>query len=131
MSLPHDPSDNRLAGSAILQRGLSRFNLGQFFDAHEDLEEVWRSILHENPARRHLQGFVQLAVAFHHESTGNFVGARSVLERAMNNLRGAESSFPDFDFALLRMNLADWQKYLAAGAQRPNAPQIVSRKTRL
>jgi predicted metal-dependent hydrolase len=95
-----------------LQNGLALFNAGRFFDAHEVLEDVWREVPRHSPLRRHLQGLVQLAVAFHHESTGNHVGARSVLERAMRNLDGADSSFPDLDLDRLRAELALWRRYL-------------------
>jgi len=98
------------------KRGLDLFNRAHFFDAHEALEDVWRSLPHDRPSRRHLrlhvQGMVQLAVAFHHESTGNLVGARSVLERAIRNLNGADSSFPEVDFDRLRAELIPWRKYL-------------------
>jgi hypothetical protein len=56
---------------------------------------------------------VQLAVAFHHHSTGNFLGARSVLERGLRNLRGAEGSFPDLEIEQLRADLAVWQVFLS------------------
>jgi len=98
------------------KRGLDLFNRAHFFDAHEALEDVWRSVPRDQPSRRHLrlhvQGLVQLAVAFHHESTGNHVGARSVLERAMRNLNGADRSFPEIDFVRLRADLMPWRKYL-------------------
>ncbi len=96
--------------------GLDLFNRAHFFDAHEALEDVWRSLPRDRPSRRHLrlhvQGLVQLAVAFHHESTGNHLGARSVLERALRNLNGADSSFPEIDFDRLRAELIPWRKYL-------------------
>jgi uncharacterized protein len=111
-----------------LSRGIDLFNRAHFFDAHEVLEDVWRPLPRDRPLRRHLQGMVQLAVAFHHESTGNHVGARSVLERAMRNLNGADSSFPDLDLDRLRAELADWQKHLASAAPRPKTPQIATRK---
>jgi hypothetical protein len=53
-----------------------------------------------------------VAVAFHHQSKGNHVGARSVLERAMRNLNGADSSFPDLDLDRLRADLAFWRQHL-------------------
>ena len=95
------------------QHGATLFNSGQFFEAHEALEDVWRDAATDSRLRCHLQGFVQLAVAFHHHSTGNFVGARSVLERALHNLDGAEESFPELDWTILRSNLAAWRQYLA------------------
>jgi predicted metal-dependent hydrolase len=107
-------------------RGVDLFNRAHFFDAHEVLEDVWRSIPYDGPLdqssrrhfRLHLQGMVQLAVAFHHESRGNLVGARSVLARAMRNLNGADSSFPDLDLDRLRAELTVWLRYLddSAGA---------------
>ena len=100
-------------------KGLDLFNRAHFFDAHEVLEDVWRSAADDQHRRRHLQGMVQLAVAFHHESTGNNLGARSVLERAMRNLKGAESSLPDVDLDRLRADLAPWRRYL--DSQQPAA----------
>src|SRR3981189_3275939 len=104
MTMPHNSGD--------FSRGLDLFNRAHFFDAHEVLEDVWRALPRDRPLRRHLQGMVQLAVAFHHESKGNHVGARSVLERAMRNIGGADSSFPDLDLNRLRAELEIWQRYL-------------------
>ena len=99
-----------------LRHGVALFNRAHFFDAHEVLEDVWRSVPRDCASRRHLrlhlQGMVQLAVAFHHQSTGNHVGARSVLERAMRNLNGADSSFPDLDLDRLRAELEIWRQHL-------------------
>jgi predicted metal-dependent hydrolase len=114
------------------ERGLELFNRAHFFDAHEVLEDVWRALPRDRPSRRrfrlHMQGLIQLAVAFHHESTGNYVGARSVLERALRNLKGAEVSFPNLDFDRLRAELADWQEHFAGVAPRPKPPQIATRE---
>jgi len=109
-------------------RGLDLFNRAHFFDAHEVLEDVWRALPHDRPSRLHMQGIVQLAVAFHHESKGNLVGARSVLERALRNLDGADHSFPELDLDRLRTELADWQKHFAGATLRPKLPHIVKRK---
>jgi len=118
---------------ADFNRGLDLFNRAHFFDAHEVLEDVWRSIPRDGPRDRpssrhlrlHVQGMVQLAVAFHHQSKGNQVGARSVLERALRNLNGADSSFPDLDLDRLRTELTIWQRFLddpeRAGLKRAGA----------
>ena len=104
MTMPHNSGD--------FSRGLDLFNRAHFFDAHEVLEDVWRTLPRDRPLRRHMQGMVQLAVAFHHESKGNHVGARSVLERAVRNISGADSSFPDLDFDRLRAELETWREHL-------------------
>jgi len=105
-----------LPNKTEFNRGLDLFNRAHFFDAHEVLEDVWNSVPRDRPSGRHLrqhvQGMVQLAVAFHHQSKGNHVGARSVLESAMRNISGAESSFPDLDLDRLRAELEIWQRYL-------------------
>jgi predicted metal-dependent hydrolase len=118
------------------RRGIDLFNRAHFFDAHEVLEDVWRSLPQDWPRgrspqqdlRRHVQGVVQLAVAFHHESRHNHVGARSVLERALRNLNGADSSFPDLDLDRLRSDMADWLQHLSGLRPRPADPQICERK---
>ena len=121
-----------------LNRGIDLFNRSQFFEAHEALEDVWRSLSEseyrsksesesktidrpsdspeDSALRLHLQALIQLAVAFHHQSTGNTVGAFSVLERALRNLDGAERSFPDLDIDQLRTESRLWHQYLKARA---------------
>jgi uncharacterized protein len=101
-----------LPNKTEFNRGLDLFNRAHFFDAHEVLEDVWREAPLHSVSRRHLQGMVQLAVAFHHQSKGNHVGARSVLERGMRNISGADSSFPDLDLDRLRADLACWREHL-------------------
>ena|ERR1700694_3808073 len=137
-----------LPNKTDFSRGIDLFNRAHFFDAHEVLEDVWREAPLHSPSRRHLQGMVQLAVAFHHQSKGNHVGARSVLERAMGNLNGADNSFPELDLDRLRAELEIWRKHLdnseGAGAKKldgrdvhrndvvnrtaPALPKIMSRR---
>ena len=106
------PAMNFPLNHADLETGLDLFNRGHFFEAHEVLEDLWRALARDHPTRRHHQGMVQLAVAFHHQSTGNHIGARSVLERALRNLNGGDSSFPELDLDRLRAELEPWRRYL-------------------
>jgi hypothetical protein len=128
---------------SALRPGLHLFNHAHFFDAHEVLEDLWRSLpslsLTRQRLRLHVQGMIQLAVAFHHASTGNRVGALSVLQRALRNLKGAERSFPQLDFDRLRAESALWETFLdrsvATGAKTnrrhpaPALPKIRLRRT--
>ena len=117
------------------RRGIDLFNRAHFFDAHEVLEDVWRALPQDGPRnrssrqciRRHVQGVVQLAVAFHHESMHNHVGARSVLERALRNLDGADNSFPDLDLDRLHSDMAHWLQHLSGVGPRPVNPHISER----
>jgi len=112
MNMPPNPGDYNRG----LDLFLDLFNAQKFFDAHEVLEDVWRALPRDRPSRPnlrlHIQGMVQLAVAFHHQSKGNHLGARSVLERAVRNLNGADTSFPNLDLDRLRAALELWQWYL-------------------
>lgn len=70
--------------SADFRRGISLLNAGEYFQAHEVLEDVWRAAAAHD--KRFFQGLTQLAVALHHYSRGNVDGAKSLLERSRRNL---------------------------------------------
>jgi hypothetical protein len=88
MGFSHNPvtvnQDDHSIDLRSYNHGIRLFNQQQFFDAHEVLEDVWRAA----PAKekKFLQGLIQLAVALHHHSRGNTVGALSLLKRAARNL---------------------------------------------
>jgi predicted metal-dependent hydrolase len=67
-----------------LERGLELMRAGQWFDAHEALEDEWR----EAPAgeRDFLQGLVHVTVAWYHASRGNTPGASRQLAKATRRL---------------------------------------------
>jgi predicted metal-dependent hydrolase len=102
-------------------RGIALFNEGHFFEAHEVLEDVWRAAPTEQ--KKFLQGLVQLAVAFHHHSTGNLVGMRSVMQRGMNNLAGETDDPYGVNVAPLIRSLTEWRKAIDNGQPLP-APKI-------
>ena len=103
-------------------RGISLFNHGHFFEAHEVLEDVWRAAPVEQ--KKFLQGLVQLAVAFHHHSTGNHVGMRSVMERGIRNLGGQPDGFCGIKLAPLMQSLAGWREAMENGQKPPPLPRI-------
>src|SRR5215467_14165579 len=94
----------------LFREGVRLFNAAQFFEAHESLEDVWREA--PEPERKFLQGLIQIAVALHHHSTGNVVGARSVLARARKNLAHYPDNFAGVDLADLCAALAQFQSAL-------------------
>ena len=105
-----------------LLHGIDLFNRGEFFDAHEVLEDVWRAAPGEE--KKFLQGLIQAAVAFHHHSTGNHVGARSLLARSARNLTGYPENFASIKLTPLLESLACWQNALDDGSAIPVLPQI-------
>jgi len=98
-------------------RGIQLFNEAEFFEAHEVLEDVWRAA--PVAEKRFLQGLIQIAVAFHHHSTGNLVGTHSLLERGTRNLDGSPDDFGGIDISKLRRVLATWRDAFADGGNEP------------
>ncbi len=102
--------------------GIALFNQGKFFDAHEVLEDVWRAAPHDE--KKIWQGLIQVAVAFHHYSTGNRVGMRSVLVRAMKNLAGHPRNFHGVQVPRLLQSLTHWLEAFDNHQPLPSLPQI-------
>jgi predicted metal-dependent hydrolase len=108
------------------QRGLDLFNRGEFFDAHEVLEDVWRAA---PPAeKKFLQGLIQVAVGLHHHSRGNRVGARSLLARAHKNLSTYPARHGGIDLAGLRTQVERWVGALENEVSAPALPRIEHRR---
>ena len=74
---------------ASVQEGLCLFNAGEYFQAHEVLENVWRG--EPRPIRELYRGILQVAVAYYHLGRGNLTGARKMFRRSQVWLR----AFPD------------------------------------
>ena len=102
--------------------GISLFNRGEFFDAHEVLEDVWRPST--EPERKFLQGLIQVAVALHHHSKGNTAGATSLLRRAARNLEGYPDDFCGIVLGSLRQTVAEWRQALEEKTPVPPPPKI-------
>ena len=68
----------------LLLDGITRFNLGDYYEQHEILEDLWAHE-HRN-IRRFYQGILQIGVAMFHIQNGNKHGAVYMLERGSNYL---------------------------------------------
>jgi len=108
--------------AAKLQHGIELFNAGSFFDAHEVLEDVWRELQGEE--KDFLQAVIQAAVGLHHYSTGNRVGARSLLARASRKLADYPSGYCGIGVEPLRLSLGAWTASLAENAPPPALPRL-------
>ncbi|MGA8152793.1 MAG: DUF309 domain-containing protein [Terriglobales bacterium] len=102
--------------------GIALFNRAEFFQAHEVLEDIWRAAPAEE--KKFLQGLVQVAVAFHHYSTGNFVGMRSVMARAMRNLTTHPQHIEGIKLAPLMHSLAQWRDAMDRCRPHPPLPRM-------
>jgi uncharacterized protein len=104
------------------RRGIRLFNERHFFDAHEVWEDVWRES--SGPEKKFLQGLIQVAVAFHHHSTGNLVGARSLLERARKNLAEYPEEFGGIGLTALLNSMLAWRDAIAMDKDLAEFPRI-------
>ena len=116
-SCQNDPVD-----AAKLQHGIELFNAGSFFDAHEVLEDVWRELQGEE--KDFLQAVIQASVGLHHYSTGNTVGARSLLARASRKLAEYPGAYCGIAVDQLRLALVAWCASLADEAPPPALPRL-------
>ena len=103
-------------------RGLQLFNAAEFFEAHEVWEDVWRAAPHQE--KKFLQGLIQLAVGFHHHSTGNRAGAQSLLARGARNLSHYPQNFAGIDLLKLLQEVTGYREALAQSSSQPSLPQI-------
>ena len=76
--------ESRPGVEADLERGLDLIERGEYFAAHEALEEAWRAAPAEE--RDFFQGLVHVAVAWYQAGRGNAVGCERQLEKAARRL---------------------------------------------
>ena len=103
---------------AILVRARDLFNSGAYWEAHEALETVWRSIISDGDrdAARVWQGLIQAAAALLHQRRGNRHGVAAVGRGALEKLAGAQRT--DVEFETVRFR-ADLERALAGEAEPP------------
>jgi uncharacterized protein len=63
---------------------IKQFNDRKWFECHETLEDIWLTA--DGETRDLYQGILQVAVALHHWSKGNFGGAMSLLKTGVDHL---------------------------------------------
>ncbi|OGB95253.1 MAG: hypothetical protein A2Z31_01820 [candidate division NC10 bacterium RBG_16_65_8] len=105
------------------------FNAGLFFEAHELLEHHWVG-LPRSPARRYLQGIIQISVGFHHAMRGSYHGAVNQLEKGLAKLAEASGDALGLDRDRFRRDVeAARQEMVARGQQgmRPAALEELPR----
>jgi Domain of unknown function (DUF309) len=97
----------RAAGSeaGILVRARALFNAGAYWEAHEALETVWRSIIDEREAAV-WQGLIQAAAALLHQTRDNRHGVTVVGGAALAKLEGPQHLAVAFDTVRFRAQLA-------------------------
>ena len=82
---------NEQSSSALSEEATSRFlagveliRAGEYFAAHEELEDAWRAAPQDE--RDFLQGLVHVAVAWYQAGRGRQIGTERQLEKAIRRL---------------------------------------------
>jgi uncharacterized protein len=84
---------------ATYERGLALLERGEYFAAHEALEDAWRAA--EPLERDFFQGLVHVAVAWHQSGRGKRVGCERQLEKAARRLAPYAPEHRGLDVAAL------------------------------
>lgn len=84
-------------------RGIELFNEGEYFEAHEALENAWRA--EPGPIRNLYQGILQVAVCYLHITRNNHEGAVKMYGRCMRLLGPLPSPCQGVNVEALRQNV--------------------------
>src|SRR5438067_12350891 len=103
--------------------GLEHIRAGRYFEAHEELEVVWRAAAAEE--RDFYQGLVHVAVAWYQAGRGKPVATERQLEKAIRRLEPYEPAHRGVDVAALRAQLKELLETLDLGAW-PERPALES-----
>ena|GEM_PF-1782724 len=112
----------------LFWKGVKLFNEGEFFEAHEVWEEIWRES--DEPDRSFYQGLIQIAVALAHLERGNVVGFDRLASRAEEHLAEFPPSFGGIRLEELRRQVTDLARWVAelesSGEPHPGADRCES-----
>ena len=97
------------------QRAIELFDAGAFWEAHEELERIWRSIQDEEEAAI-LQGLIQAAAALLHRQRGNRHGVEVIGKAGLQRLAGPQHPAVEFETEEFRQAL---ERALVRGGPPP------------
>ena len=105
-----------------LERGLELIDAGEFFAAHEELEDEWREAPPEE--RDFLQGLVHVAVAWYQAGRGNGYGCGRQLAKASRRLSRYAPSHRGVDVDAALRSIGAAQELVALGELRLPPPIV-------
>jgi uncharacterized protein len=104
------------------KRGLEAIRAGQYFEAHEELEEAWRAASPEE--RDFFQGLVHVTVAWYQAGRGRPVATGRQLEKAARRLAAFAPTHRGIDVEDLLAQVAAAQARVAEGSLDLDSPRI-------
>jgi predicted metal-dependent hydrolase len=97
-----------------LATGLAQIQRGEYFEAHESLEDVWRAA---QPAEKDFfQGLVHVAVAWYQAGRGNRTGCERQLEKAARRLTPFAPEHRGVAVGLLLLSIEHARRTVADGS---------------
>ena len=108
--------------SRELEEALQLIRTGEFFDAHELLEDAWRSA--EPSEKDFFQGLVHVAVAWYQAGRRNRTGCGRQLEKAARRLAAYRPRHRGVDVSRLLHEVDAARATLAAGSLELRPPAL-------
>ena len=105
-----------------LREGLELIRAGAYFEAHEELEDEWRTA--PQAERDFLQGLVHVAVAWLHAERGNRNGCERQLVKAERRLGGYRPSHRGIDVVALLTNVVEARRVVEGGSLDLPSPRV-------
>jgi predicted metal-dependent hydrolase len=105
-----------------LERGLELIRRGRYFEAHEELELVWRAA--DASERDFYQGLVHVAVAWYQAGRGRPVATASQLEKATRRLAAFAPEHRGIDVADVLAQVETARDVVRGGSLRLDEPRI-------
>jgi 8-oxo-dGTP pyrophosphatase MutT (NUDIX family) len=107
-----------------LAKGLQQIANGEYFEAHETLEDVWRAA--EPAEKDFFQGLVHVAVAWYQAGRGNRVGCERQLEKAARRLAPFAPEHRGLNLERLLRSLKRASDSVAGGSLELAAPVLAA-----
>ena len=111
-----------LAEGSHFESGLDLIRSGEFFEAHEELELVWRAASPEE--RDFFQGLVHVAVAWYQAGRGNRTGCERQLEKAERRLTPFAPAHRGVDISSVLAQVERAQAIVATGSLELPPPSL-------
>jgi predicted metal-dependent hydrolase len=105
-----------------LEEGLDLIRRGEYFAAHEVLEDVWRAS--EPQERDFYQGLVHVAVAWYQAGRGNRVGCERQLEKAARRLGPFAPEHRGVDVGATLARVEEAERVVVGGSLELPPPRV-------
>jgi predicted metal-dependent hydrolase len=111
-----------LSSVDALQRGLELIRQGRYFEAHEELELVWRAA--DAAERDFYQGLVHVAVAWYQAERGRPIATASQLDKAAQRLGPFAPEHRGVDVASVLAQVSAAREIVGGGSLELEEPRL-------